>query len=269
MAAWGVALITLIQVIETLIYTLHGYDQIPVFLMYVLSALYLLVGLVRMTIPLFLARFIHQLCGKEWKKSYSVLHNLSLFILSGLFVLTLTSPLLEKELWRFILSAPRFAYSLLILSLMAALWRWRRQIPDEAVQKALQTLSIFWGIYATLLLFLRLLHPIFRFFTISGSILRILVALVFYLFHLLFARCIASKIFPGAGLDPAEKYSLSLREREIVSRIVRGKTNKEIADDLFLSIYTVRDHCSSIMRKCGVRNRTQLAARFQDIPKKP
>jgi len=59
------------------------------------------------------------------------------------------------------------------------------------------------------------------------------------------------------------KYGITSREQEIIGLICKGKTNKEIADILFISPVTVRDHNSNIFRKTNVRNRTQLAGLFQ------
>lgn len=50
------------------------------------------------------------------------------------------------------------------------------------------------------------------------------------------------------GTDPRLE-SLSPREREIVAMIARGKTNKEIADALFLSVHTVTTHRRNITAK--------------------
>lgn len=53
-------------------------------------------------------------------------------------------------------------------------------------------------------------------------------------------------------------YGITPREREIVELICRGKRNKEIADELFISLQTVKDHNYRIYKKLGVKNRVQL-----------
>lgn len=53
--------------------------------------------------------------------------------------------------------------------------------------------------------------------------------------------------------------SLNVREREILRLIVRGMTNAQIAQQLFLSEGTVRNHVSTILDKLGVTDRTQAA----------
>ncbi len=52
--------------------------------------------------------------------------------------------------------------------------------------------------------------------------------------------------------------SLTVREREVFDRAVRGMTNVEIAISLGISARTVETHCISLNRKLGVSNRNQL-----------
>jgi DNA-binding NarL/FixJ family response regulator len=53
---------------------------------------------------------------------------------------------------------------------------------------------------------------------------------------------------------------LSTREIEVVKAIAAGRTNQEIAAELFISLSTVKSHLSSIQSKLGVRNRVGMAA---------
>jgi two-component system, NarL family, response regulator DegU len=57
---------------------------------------------------------------------------------------------------------------------------------------------------------------------------------------------------PGNPFHP-----LSEREMEVLTCIVRGMSNKEIAIDLGISHQTVKNHVTSILRKFGVEDRTQ------------
>jgi DNA-binding NarL/FixJ family response regulator len=54
--------------------------------------------------------------------------------------------------------------------------------------------------------------------------------------------------------------SLTARENEIAGLVADGKTNAEIAAELFISIGTAKTHVASIQRKLGVRNRVGIAA---------
>ncbi len=57
---------------------------------------------------------------------------------------------------------------------------------------------------------------------------------------------------PGSPFHP-----LSDREMEVLSCVVRGMSNKEIATRLGISHQTVKNHVTSILRKFGVEDRTQ------------
>jgi DNA-binding NarL/FixJ family response regulator len=64
------------------------------------------------------------------------------------------------------------------------------------------------------------------------------------------------------GRDEAALAALTQREREVVRAIADGMTNAEVADALFMSEGTVRNHISSILAKLGLRNRTQIAVYY-------
>ena len=61
------------------------------------------------------------------------------------------------------------------------------------------------------------------------------------------------------GVAPSYQ-QLSPREREVLRLIAKGRTNKEIAEQLSLSVRTVERHRSSIMNKIGLQNRAELVA---------
>lgn len=54
-----------------------------------------------------------------------------------------------------------------------------------------------------------------------------------------------------------ETGDLTERETEILQQMALGKTNQEIADELYLSERTVRTHVTNILAKLGLSNRTQ------------
>ena len=55
-----------------------------------------------------------------------------------------------------------------------------------------------------------------------------------------------------------KKYQITKREREIVEQICQGKTNQQIADTLFISLQTVKDHTHRIYTKIGINGRMKL-----------
>jgi DNA-binding CsgD family transcriptional regulator len=59
--------------------------------------------------------------------------------------------------------------------------------------------------------------------------------------------------------------ALTERERAIAQLIAEGASNPEIAQQLFLSRKTVERHVSNVLKKAGVRNRAELAARVAEL----
>jgi DNA-binding NarL/FixJ family response regulator len=52
---------------------------------------------------------------------------------------------------------------------------------------------------------------------------------------------------------------LTDREEEILAAVARGRTNNEIAGELFITLSTVKSHITSLMTKLGARNRVEIA----------
>jgi DNA-binding CsgD family transcriptional regulator len=65
-----------------------------------------------------------------------------------------------------------------------------------------------------------------------------------------------------SGLNPEfiKKYGLTEREAEITEALLEGKTNKEIAESLFIATTTAQTHLQTIYRKTGASGRYALMA---------
>jgi len=58
---------------------------------------------------------------------------------------------------------------------------------------------------------------------------------------------------------------LSEREIEVLGLLASGKTNSEVAGDLFVSVGTVKSHTGNIYRKLGARNRAEALNRAREL----
>jgi NarL family two-component system response regulator LiaR len=58
---------------------------------------------------------------------------------------------------------------------------------------------------------------------------------------------------------PAPHEQLTEREMEVLRLIAKGKSNQEVADELFIGVKTVKFHVTNILAKLGVEDRTQAA----------
>ena len=58
---------------------------------------------------------------------------------------------------------------------------------------------------------------------------------------------------------------LSERELEVLALLASGRTNAEIACDLFVAVGTVKSHTGNIYRKLGAKNRAEALARSREL----
>jgi LuxR family maltose regulon positive regulatory protein len=63
----------------------------------------------------------------------------------------------------------------------------------------------------------------------------------------------------------SESSSLSTREREVLGLIAQGFSNQEIADQLFISLHTVKTHARKINAKLGAKSRTQAIVKAREL----
>ncbi|WP_017614061.1 response regulator [Nocardiopsis salina] len=56
------------------------------------------------------------------------------------------------------------------------------------------------------------------------------------------------------------KDGLTVRERDIVQAVARGATNTEVAEELYVTVSTVKTHLARVQEKLGARNRVEVAA---------
>lgn len=61
------------------------------------------------------------------------------------------------------------------------------------------------------------------------------------------------------------KKGISPREREIILLVLKGKNNKQIEDELFISLGTVKNHVYNIFRKLDINSRVQLINLFKNL----
>jgi ligand-binding sensor domain-containing protein/DNA-binding CsgD family transcriptional regulator len=110
----------------------------------------------------------------------------------------------------------------------------------------------------------------YGFALVTGGMLAVLLAVLLAAVFLLRRRSrrLRTASIPD-NLDLVlEKYAISKREAEIVRLLLAGKSNKEIEDELYIALATVKIHVHNIFQKVKVNNRLQLMLRLQREAKK-
>jgi DNA-binding NarL/FixJ family response regulator len=79
------------------------------------------------------------------------------------------------------------------------------------------------------------------------------------------AAALIDHVATDAGVPPDETArqllaALTAREREVVEAVVQGLDNRQIAEQLFVSPFTVKTHVNRAMTKVGARDRAQLVS---------
>ena len=72
---------------------------------------------------------------------------------------------------------------------------------------------------------------------------------------------------PATASELIEKYGFTIRQIEILKKVAIKKSNKEIADELFISENTVKFHIRNILKKFEVKNRKAATTKYLDFVK--
>jgi LuxR family maltose regulon positive regulatory protein len=130
----------------------------------------------------------------------------------------------------------------------------RGEKPDRAVSTWLKRL-VEWKYLDAFVLTVRAHPPILEFLPSEDTLSRPAIAAL--------RRASATSLVPASQLDDgadADAFrALSRREREVFELLAQGKTNREIAEALYISEVTVKVHVRHILKKLGVRSRTEAA----------
>jgi len=96
-------------------------------------------------------------------------------------------------------------------------------------------------------------------FYLTWNIISIIYVVQYFLSRTAIVRA------PTITQEFIKKYSISEREREIIELIIKGYSNKQIAETLFISLQTIKNHVYNIFRKVGVESRTKLIEKINNF----
>lgn len=201
-------------------------------------------------------QFCFELNGKKLKGIVSIAYFLTCVLIFLVLANYFRTHLVQDEAVRLSLLFKSFAVTnLLVVSLGSLIFLVARQNKQPNLHK--QTLAV--------LLLVPTLFATIALFMASSHWIVVILFVLFYFSHIAMAP--AWLYFKTARVPTArdddfpgfcERFEITKREAEIIREICRGKTNQAIADSLFITVQTVKDHAHRIYTKTGVKNRVQL-----------
>ncbi len=152
--------------------------------------------------------------------------------------------------------------AVLVVLLLILTFFWAK----EKALRPLRGISVFAAQYAVLMA----AGYIGVFFMDQGMLLRIIDPIASFLIHLppllilrraLNRRYRSSPFLPASGEYVSAvlaRYRISEREAEIVRLLAQGKSYRDIEEELFISLKTVKTHVYNVYKKMGIKSRSQL-----------
>jgi DNA-binding CsgD family transcriptional regulator len=230
---------------------------------------YILLSVIRILILYFMARFLAGLFQKPWhKRAFTV----TLMIIAGFLVLQMlafTRFGRELEIPRYSAMVVHFVFFTVFCVLLIQGLHFARDIRNRSRKRALTSFIGFLLLF-NCLLFINRIGGYSSGISLNTQMLIISILMLGYNFYhvFFFDRFLRDYLieYPSPGMNHfdllVQKFQITKREKDIILLICEGKTNKEIAAELFISPVTVRDHLSRIFEKTNNKSRLQLANLF-------
>lgn len=117
-----------------------------------------------------------------------------------------------------------------------------------------------------IIIFLAVLNLVLSFVLHSAPFIFIISIslLIYHIFYHFYFSSPISKTEKTLKEDFIKDFGITKREQEIIEALLHGKSNKELAETLFVSEKTIETHLANIYRKVGVKNRLELFSRLQN-----
>ena len=221
----------------------------------------------------FLVLFVSQLAGKTLPRAFPVFYLLACGLLLVTYALTagewsLSEPATFPQIYSLLIGVLKIGT--VLISMIILLFQ-ARAIDDRLKGRYLQSIAwTYLGGFALFQLSVAGLIPVHRLpahdYIIAFFQLAYHFPVLAILSRFLSRQAVARPpLYEHANLEKhLSELDVSPREAEITGLILRGFSNEEIGDKLFISVETVKKHISNIYRKLGIKNRLQLSYFIQN-----
>ncbi|WP_313791624.1 response regulator transcription factor [Flagellimonas spongiicola] len=127
-------------------------------------------------------------------------------------------------------------------------------------------------VFSALIIALLILFQLSKYAYISGDLsiefVIAVIAIVFFIIGVIInKKTLRKKAIPDISINTEKiaELGISKREYEVLLQISKGQSNKEIADELFVSESTVKTHVSNLLLKLDAKRRTQAIQKAKNI----
>ena len=138
--------------------------------------------------------------------------------------------------------------------------------------KKRSSIWIYGGLMGILLIVLQIIEYKYSIRDIPTSIMIFVLALIFTTIGIWVGLNFRSRKKAGQSMDEPQEIQrrlsllkISSREYEVLQLIGQGYSNQQIAEQLYISLSTVKTHISKIFSKLNVNSRTQLVRKAQEL----
>ena len=205
-------------------------------------------------------RFVQKVCPRRVTRTLQILHLAAVVLFILLLVLSFFRDFIMTR-------GIGGVYFNTVLALFTAYgWTCLRNEGDDAARGFLLPFLTLTGICYTLVALILVFSRGLLFFALDENINALSPGIICFLWGVVSLLSLfrlnrqQKAVLPGA-LSPrfVEEYSITPREGEIITLLLKGMSHKEIAEALFVSPRTVEAHTYNIYRKCSVKNKLALA----------
>lgn len=167
---------------------------------------------------------------------------------------------------------PLSKYILFIISILISIWSLIQSLKtgNRKRRSVMIGSAILFIVVFTVLIVIAATNskPAIIFVSLAGLFINLGILLGIGIFLESFFRIVPqSGNFAAAIEDISSLFNISVREKEVLELIMKGKSNKEIEQVLSISPHTVKNHVYSIFRKVGVYSRGHLVSKIFELRK--
>ena len=131
-----------------------------------------------------------------------------------------------------------------------------------------KTILVFSALIVALLVLFQLGKYSYFYGDISIEVAIAVVAIIFFVIGVYInKKSLTKKSVTSNTIDSKKinELGISAREYEVLVHISKGMSNKEIADELFISESTIKTHVSNLLVKLDAKRRTQAVQKAKDL----